>query len=147
MDWDVLLRIAVAVLATYAAFLLFLAVYARRHPEVLSPADVVRLGPDLLRLVRRLAADPAVPGRVRILLVGLVAYLILPIDLVPDILPVIGYADDVVLVAVVLRAVVRGAGPDALERHWPGSDGGLRLVRRLAGLRDPGAGGSARNTA
>ena len=58
----------------------------------------------------------------------------LPVDLVPDFLPVIGYADDVVIVAVAIRAVVRSAGPDALARHWPGTPDGLRTLRRLAGL-------------
>ncbi|OUM41170.1 YkvA family protein [Arthrobacter sedimenti] len=147
MDWHVLLEAAVAILAAYGLFLLFLGLYARRHPEILSLTDVLRLGPDLLRLIRRLAADRTVPGRARFLLGALVVYLLLPIDLVPDFLPVIGYADDIVLVAVVLRAVVRSAGPEALERHWPGSEGGLRLVRGLAGVSGPDTGGSGRNTA
>lgn len=64
----------------------------------------------------------------------LVAYLALPIDLVPDFIPVLGYADDAIVVALVLRSVVRGAGPQALERHWPGTQDGLAAVRRLAGL-------------
>jgi uncharacterized membrane protein YkvA (DUF1232 family) len=51
---------------------------------------------------------------------------------VPDFLPVIGYADDVVVVAWTLRAVVRRAGADALERHWPGTPAGLAVVNRLA---------------
>jgi uncharacterized membrane protein YkvA (DUF1232 family) len=147
MDGDLLLRSALALLAAYALFLLALTVYARRHPEVLSLTDALRLGPDVLRLVRRLAADRAVPWWARLLLWALVAYLILPIDLVPDFLPVIGYADDVVLVAAVLRAVVRSAGAGALQRHWPGSDAALGLLYRLAGIRDPDTGGSGRNTA
>ncbi|WP_105031190.1 YkvA family protein [Arthrobacter ruber] len=147
MDPGLLLRSALALLGAYALFLLALAVYARRHPEVLSLTDVLRLGPDVLRLLRRLAADRAVPWWVRLLLWGLVVYLILPLDLVPDFLPVIGYADDVVLVAAVLRTVVRSTGAGVLERHWPGTDGGLRLLRRLAGVGPPGTGGSSRNTA
>ncbi len=147
MDWQVAVQAVVALLATYALLLAGLAVFARRHPEILSLSDALRLGPDVLRLIRRLAADPTVPRRTRILLGALVAYLLLPIDLVPDFIPVIGYADDVVLIAVVLRAVVRNAGPDALSRHWPGSDGGLRAVRALAGLAEPGAGDARRNTA
>lgn len=144
MDRHAALSVVVALVLAYALFLACLAVYARRHPDVLSLTDALRLGPDILRLVRRLAADRALPRRSRLLLLGLLAYLLLPIDLVPDVLPVVGYADDLVLIAVVLRAVVRSAGPDALRRHWPGSDGGLRLVRALAGLRDPG---EDRNTA
>jgi uncharacterized membrane protein YkvA (DUF1232 family) len=53
---------------------------------------------------------------------------------VPDVIPVVGYADDVVVVALALRSVVRAAGPEALVRHWPGTPEGLAVVRRLAGL-------------
>jgi len=54
-------------------------------------------------------------------------------DLVPDFIPVLGYADDVLLVAIVLRSVLRHTGPDALGRHWPGTPTGLQLIERLAG--------------
>ena len=142
MDWERVLEIVVAILAAYAFLLACLAVYAQRHPEVISLRDALRLGPDLLGLIRRLAADRSVPVWARVLLGLLAVYLVVPIDLVPDFLPVIGYADDVVVIAVTLRAVVRAAGPEALTRHWKGSDAGLRAVRALAGLRGPGAGGA-----
>ncbi|MGH3392429.1 MAG: YkvA family protein [Actinomadura sp.] len=64
----------------------------------------------------------------------LLGYLALSIDLVPDFIPVFGYADDAIVVAVALRSIVRHAGVEALERHWPGTDDGLTAVRRLAGL-------------
>jgi uncharacterized membrane protein YkvA (DUF1232 family) len=64
----------------------------------------------------------------------LLGYLLSPVDLVPDVIPVLGYADDVVVVAWALRSVVRRAGDEALVRHWPGSPDGLALVRRLAAL-------------
>ena len=57
-----------------------------------------------------------------------------PIDLIPDLLPVIGLLDDAVLVYVVLRSVARSAGDDALTRHWRGSSDGLRVVERFLGL-------------
>ncbi|WP_434992426.1 YkvA family protein [Arthrobacter sp. Ld5] len=142
MNWEPVVETAVAILVAYAVLLVGLAVYARRHPEVLSLQDALRLGPDLLGLVRRLATDRSVPVRARVMLGLLAVYLVFPIDLVPDFLPVIGYADDVVVIAVTLRAVVRAAGPEALARHWRGSDAGLRVVRALAGLRDPGADGA-----
>jgi uncharacterized membrane protein YkvA (DUF1232 family) len=88
----------------------------------------------VLRLVRRLAGDASLPRGIRWRLGLLLAYLALPIDLVPDFIPVAGYADDVLLIAWVLRSVVRAAGPGALERHWPGSTQGLDVVRRLAGV-------------
>ena len=106
------------------------------RPDELGLREALRLLPDVVRLLRRLAVDPTVPRGARVRLWLLLAYLASPIDVVPDFLPVIGYADDAILVAVVLRSVTRRAGPEALERHWPGSPQGLEAVRALAGLRD-----------
>ncbi|PWI10208.1 hypothetical protein DIZ27_14200, partial [Streptomyces sp. NWU339] len=96
--------------------------------------EAIRLLPDLLRLIPRLARDRTLPRGVRVRLWLLLAYLAMPIDLVPDFIPVLGYADDAIVVAAVLRSVVRHAGADALARHWPGTDDGLIAVRRLTGL-------------
>lgn len=104
------------------------------RPRGAGLTDAVRLLPDLLRLIPRLARDPSLPRGVRLRLWLLLGYLASPLDLVPDVLPVIGYADDAIAVAVVLRSVVRRAGAEALERHWPGSDDGLVALRRLTGL-------------
>ncbi len=134
MWWQTLLGVFGGALLVYAALLLALWRYARRHPDTVTLRDALRLLPDVLRLLRRLAADPAVPRGVRVRLVLLLGYLLSPIDLVPDFLPVIGYADDVLVVALVLRSVTRRAGADALQRHWPGSPEGLRVVEQLAGL-------------
>ena len=133
--WRVLGGVVLGVLLVYAVVLLLLWRYARAHPETVSLRDAVRMLPDLVRLLRRLAADPALPRGVRLRLVCLLVYLALPIDLVPDVVPVLGYADDVVVVALVLRSVVRRAGTEALRRHWPGTPQGLALVLRLAGVR------------
>lgn len=103
------------------------------RPDEMRIRDALRLLPDLLRMVRGLATDDRLPRGIRIRLWLLLGYLALPIDLVPDVIPVIGYADDAVVVALVLRAVARAAGPEALERHWPGTPEGLAAVRRLAG--------------
>src|SRR5690349_6873802 len=129
--WQTLISLGVALLVIWAALLIALLV-AKPGPAQLKEA--LRLLPDLLRLLRRLAADRTLPRGVRLRLVLLLAYLATPIDLVPDVVPVLGYADDVVVVALVLRSVVRRAGPDALRRHWPGSPEGLAVVTRLAGL-------------
>ncbi|WNV74402.1 DUF1232 domain-containing protein [Geodermatophilus sp. DSM 44513] len=104
------------------------------RPADLTVRQALRLLPDLVRLVRRLAVDPALPRGVRVRLWLLLGYLLLPVDLVPDVVPVLGYADDVVVVALALRAVVRAAGDAALVRSWPGSPAALAVVRRLAGL-------------
>ena len=61
----------------------------------------------------------------------------MPIDLVPDFLPVIGYADDAIIVAIGLRSVVRATGPEVIAAHWPGTDAGLAVLHRLAGLSAP----------
>lgn len=106
------------------------------RPEDLRLRDALRLLPDIVRLLRRLAVDTSVPRGARVRLWLLLAYLASPIDVVPDFLPVIGYADDAILMAVVLRSVTRRAGPEALERHWPGTPQGLEAVRTLAGLHD-----------
>jgi uncharacterized membrane protein YkvA (DUF1232 family) len=63
-------------------------------------------------------------------------YLALPIDLIPDFVPVLGYADDAIIVAFVLRSVARRAGPEALAKHWLGTPEGLVAVRRMCRLRD-----------
>ncbi|MFD0664493.1 YkvA family protein [Thermocatellispora tengchongensis] len=72
----------------------------------------------------------------RVRLVLLLAYLAMPFDLVPDFVPVLGQADDAIVVALVLRSVVRRAGIEAVRGHWPGTEDGFRALCRLAGLRD-----------
>lgn len=100
-------------------------------PDDVGLKDALRLLPDVLRLLKRLAADPTMPSAVRIRLVLLLGYLALPIDLVPDFIPVLGYADDALMVVLVLRSTARRAGADALARHWPGTPEGLAAVLRL----------------
>jgi uncharacterized membrane protein YkvA (DUF1232 family) len=104
-------------------------------PDQTSIREALRLLPDLLVLLKRLASDRAMPTGVRVRLWLLLAYLALPIDLVPDFIPVIGYADDAVIVALTLRSVARTAGLDGLRQHWPGSDGGFKALVKVAGLR------------
>jgi uncharacterized membrane protein YkvA (DUF1232 family) len=96
--------------------------------------QALRLLPDVLRLVRRLAADPDLPRGVRVRLALLLAYLAFPLDLVPDVIPVLGYADDAIVVTAVLRSVVRRAGLAAVRRHWPGTPDGFAVLCRLTGL-------------
>jgi uncharacterized membrane protein YkvA (DUF1232 family) len=126
--------VAIVVGGILLLWLLLVAVLWRARPDELTARGALRLLPDVLRLVRRLAADRSLPRGVRVRLWLLLAYLLSPIDLVPDFVPVLGYADDVVVVAWALRSVVRRAGRGALERHWPGEPAGLAVVQRLAGL-------------
>jgi len=114
---------------------LMLVILWRAKPDDVTLREALRLVPDLLRLLKRLAADRTLPRGIRVRLVLLIGYLAMPIDLVPDFIPVLGYADDVLVVAIVLRSVVRIAGPEALERHWSGTPEGLRVIRALCGSR------------
>jgi len=126
--------VVVGVLAGIAlVWVALVAVLWVARPGDATVREALRLLPDLVRLLRRLAGDPALPRGVRVRLWLGCGYLLLPIDLVPDFVPVLGYVDDAVVVALVLRAVVRQAGPEAIEQHWPGSASGLEAVRRLAG--------------
>jgi uncharacterized membrane protein YkvA (DUF1232 family) len=133
--WETILGILAGLVAVYAILLLGLWFYARSNPETVGMRDALRLLPDVLRVLKRLATDPAVPRWARIKLFLLLGYLVLPLDLVPDFLPLVGYADDVIIMALVLRSVVRSAGPDSLRRHWPGTAAGLAVIERLAGLK------------
>ena len=129
--WDLLISVAAAVLLAW--LILFVALLIAR-PRGGLLRDALRALPDLLRLVQRLASDKTLPSGVRIRLWLLLAYLALPIDLVPDFVPVLGYADDAIIVSAVLRSVVRRAGIDAVRAHWPGTDDGFAAVARLSGL-------------
>jgi uncharacterized membrane protein YkvA (DUF1232 family) len=131
--WDAPIAVIGGVVLIYVVLLGLLAIYARKHPETVSMKEALRLLPDLLGLLRRLTADRTLPRGIRVRLVLLLVYLASPIDLVPDFLPVIGYADDAIIVAVVLRSVIRKAGHGPLERHWPGTPAGLAIIQRLAG--------------
>ena len=123
-----LVAVAVAV-GLYVAFVVVLLLAGRRS-EARALAGFI---PDCIVLFRRLLRDERVPRRHKALLGVLVAYLSLPIDLVPDFIPVAGQLDDDLAVALVLRLVLRGGGPGLVREHWPGPDSSLAVVLRLAG--------------
>jgi uncharacterized membrane protein YkvA (DUF1232 family) len=89
--------------------------------------------PDCLVLMRRLLADPRVSRRRKLLLVGLVGYLALPFDLVPDFIPIAGQLDDVIVVGLVLRSLIRVDDGALVREHWPGPRRSLELVLLAAG--------------
>jgi uncharacterized membrane protein YkvA (DUF1232 family) len=128
---DLLAGVGASLLLAWFALVVVL-VLARPRGALL--AEALRLLPDVLRLIRRLAADPDLPRAVRFRLGALLVYLASPVDLIPDFIPVLGYADDAIIVTAVLRSVVRRAGADAVRAHWPGTDDGFAALARLSGL-------------
>jgi uncharacterized membrane protein YkvA (DUF1232 family) len=112
----------------YAAFFMWLLAVGRRK-DAHALAGFI---PDCLVLFRRLLGDETVPRRRKLLLAALIGYLALPFDLVPDFIPVAGQLDDVIVVSLVLRAVLRSGGPDLLREHWPGPAASLNALIRLA---------------
>jgi len=115
-------------LAVYAALVAALLLAGRRG-DARALATFI---PDCLVLFRSLLRDPRVPRRRKLLLVALLGYVAMPIDLVPDFIPVAGQLDDAIIIALVLRSVLRSAGPELLREHWPGPARSLDVVLRVA---------------
>jgi uncharacterized membrane protein YkvA (DUF1232 family) len=115
-------------LLLYAGLVLALVVVGRRE----SARALAGFIPDCIVLCGRLLRDPRVPRRKKALLVALAGYLALPFDLIPDFIPVAGQLDDVVIVALILRSLLRGGGQSLVREHWPGPAASLALVLRLA---------------
>ncbi len=85
--------------------------------------EYLALLPDFFHLVVKLMFDPAVPARKKALLGVMAAYIFTPIDIIPDIVPVVGYLDDLVVLALGLSQVFSGASDElksAARRHWAG---------------------------
>ncbi|WP_436528547.1 YkvA family protein [Actinoplanes sp. HUAS TT8] len=132
--WKIVIGAGIGLAVVWLALIAALLLAGRRY-ERPALIEMLRLLPDLLRLLKRLAGDTGLPRSVRVRLWLLLAYLVVPIDLIPDFIPVIGYADDAIIVALALRSVARRAGPQALHKHWPGTPTGLAAVLRAAGIR------------
>src|SRR4051794_32856552 len=126
--WQWLLLGAVAALVAYALFVVGL-VFAGRRGDAVA---VARFIPDCIVLFRELLRDPRVLRRRKVFLVALLAYLAMPIDVVPDFVPVAGQLDDALLIVLVLRSVLRGGGPELLREHWRGPDKSLDVLLRFA---------------
>ena len=129
MSWWTGFLVGIAACAAiYAAFVIWLVLLGRRS-DARALATFI---PDCIVLVTRLGRDQRVPRRRKLLLLALVGYLALPFDLVPDFIPVAGQLDDALLVAFVLRHLVRASGPAILSEHWPGPERSLEVLLRVA---------------
>ena len=125
--------LVVAVLAVAAVWIAFLVLLWVLRPKGTSLRELVAVVPDLLRLLRDLVGDRTTPLDVRIVIVVLVAWIVSPIDLIPEFIPVLGPADDVVVAVVALRYVRRRLGSAALSDRWPGSPEGFDVLARVIG--------------
>jgi uncharacterized membrane protein YkvA (DUF1232 family) len=116
-----------------AAWLLVIGLLWLLRPRGTDLGQLVRIVPDVLRLIRQLIGDATVPLAVRAALVALLAWLVSPIDLIPEFIPVLGPLDDVIVAVLVLRYARRRLGDDELRRRWQGTPEGYRLLRRVLG--------------
>ena len=119
---------AAASLVLYTTFVVAL-ILAGRRQDARALAGFI---PDCIVLFRRLLRDRRVPRRRKLLLAALIGYLAMPIDIVPDFIGVAGQLDDAIIVALVLRSVLRAGGPQLLREHWPGPPASLNAISRLA---------------
>jgi uncharacterized membrane protein YkvA (DUF1232 family) len=127
-DWQVLVIPALTALVLYAGAVLALVAVGRRTDAV----AVARFVPDCVVLFRRLLGDRRISRWRKLLLALVLLYLVIPIDLVPDFIPVAGALDDAIVVVVALRTVLHRAGPVLLREHWPGPSRSLGAIVRLA---------------
>lgn len=130
------MEIAFGILGTMVVAWAILAItLLAARPRGTALGEFVRLLPDTLRLFRGLIRDPAVQVSVKIRLWLLLGYLASPLDLIPDFVPLIGYADDAIIAAIVLRSVIRRAGPEKVRQHWQGTADGLQALFRATGAK------------
>jgi uncharacterized membrane protein YkvA (DUF1232 family) len=139
MGLDVLLAVVAALVALWIACLVL---FWLARPRGVPVRVVLATVPDLVRLLRSLVADPATPLDVRLVLIGLVAWIVSPIDLIPEFIPGLGPIDDVVVAVAALRYVRRRVGMPALQARWRGSPEGFAVVARIVGGEVGPGGGS-----
>ena len=125
--------IAGAAVALVAVWLLLLLVFWILRPRDVPAREIVRVVPDVLRLLRALVTDGAVPVDARLVVVGLMLWILSPIDLIPEFIPGLGPLDDVIIAIVAMRYVRRRIGLNGIRARWAGSDDGLRLLVRVIG--------------
>ena len=130
MDTSTIVTILLALVGLWGVTLV---VFWLLRPKGVTIRELVGLIPDILRLLRSLIGDRTAPPDVRVVLIGLVAWILSPIDLIPEFIPVLGPMDDVVVAIVAMRYVRRRVGTADLRRRWTGSDAGFAMLLAVIG--------------
>lgn len=131
---DALIPLLITLGVIAAVWVVLVAVIWLHRPSRELAMPALRALPDILRLARRLLADPRTPRRHRVGLVILIVWLVSPIDLIPEFLPGIGPLDDIVAAAVILGWIGRETGRARLQEQWPGDAAGFTVVARMLRL-------------
>lgn len=92
------------------------------------------LAPHLVKLVWRVARDPRVPARTKAILWVVMGYLASPIDLIPDFIPGLGYADDLMIAAFALDQVLNRVPEEVVRDHWDGDGDVLQVIREIVDI-------------
>lgn len=130
IDLTWLVGIFIGLAAGWLAFILLLWTL---RPRDVRLRDLLSVVPDIARLCRDLLAAHDTPLGVRVAILGLLAWLLSPIDLIPEFIPVLGPLDDIVVAVLVLRYVRRRVGTEKLRARWRGSSEGFELLRSVIG--------------
>jgi len=123
-DWLRVLLIGIGLLVASWSLLIVL---ARRLPPG-AAKDLATVLPACVTTVRRLRRDPRVPRRAKIVVVFAGLWVLSPIDLIPEFLPIIGPLDDVLVVALAFRYAARQVPRAVLYEAWPADP---RILARL----------------
>jgi uncharacterized membrane protein YkvA (DUF1232 family) len=130
VDVGIVIGIIAGLIVLWAALLvLFFAL----RPKGVPIREIIGVVPDVLRLLRSIVGDRSAPPDVRVVLIGLIAWILSPIDLIPEFIPILGPFDDVVVAVVALRYVRRRIGIDDLHGRWSGTPEGFALLVRVIG--------------
>jgi uncharacterized membrane protein YkvA (DUF1232 family) len=130
MDLGLVIGVGLSIVALWALVLVILWL---SRPKGVPVREMVGVVPDVLRLLRSLITDGSVPLDVRIVLVGLLLWIVSPIDLIPEFIPALGPLDDVLVAVVAMRYVRHRLGVDELLRRWSGSVNGFAVLTRVIG--------------
>ena len=132
MELRLVLEIVVGSVVLWA---IFLVIFWLLRPMGVPVRAILRVIPDVIRLLRSIIGDRTAPWDVRVVIGGLFVWIISPIDLIPEFLPVIGPLDDVIVAVVALRYVRRRVGIEELKGRWNGTADGFALLERVIGGR------------